>query len=166
MVKPIHRPGAPLTSRATSVSGPSRPLRRSATLRLSTSVSYRRKVSLGSRGAMRRPSSSARVLMSETRAIESECTSAARLRLTSEASWLALCRARGSYSSARKVCSQATMQPTSKQRQKEEGAPEQADPPIGAHLQRRRRRLQRGGLGFKRNPRLVRHQALPSGTNT
>src|SRR6188472_2496892 len=62
---------------------------------------------------MRTPSWSARVLMSETRAIESECTSAARLRLTREAICWAVCTALGSNSSARKVCNQATILPMS-----------------------------------------------------
>src|SRR5688572_12865464 len=62
---------------------------------------------------MRTPSWSASVLMSDTRVIASEYTSAARVRFTSEAIWCAVWMARGSYSSERKVCSQATVQPIS-----------------------------------------------------
>ena len=70
-------------------------------------------LSVGSRGRMRTPSWSASVLMSDTRAIESEWTSAARLRFTSDAICWAVWTARGSNSSARKVCSHATMLPIS-----------------------------------------------------
>jgi hypothetical protein len=53
------------------------------------------------------------VLIRETRLIASECSRAARLRLTKEATCLAVCSVRGSKSSARSVCSQARMLPTS-----------------------------------------------------
>src|SRR6185369_6517926 len=62
---------------------------------------------------MRTPSCSASVLMSDTRAIESECTSAARLKLTNEAICWAVCTALGSNSSALNVWSQATILPMS-----------------------------------------------------
>ncbi len=80
---------------------------------------------------MRTPSSSASVLTSDTRAMESECTSAARLRLTSEASCCALCSARGSNSSARNVCSQATMQPTSSRERKKKVRQKRLTPRCG-----------------------------------
>ena len=113
MLKPTHRPFSPFTLCATMVSGPRRrvssSVRRFPSAPLSSSVN----LSPGSRGRMRTPSWSAIVLMSETRAIASECTSAARLRLTSEAICCAVCSVRGSNSSARSVCSQARMLPTS-----------------------------------------------------
>jgi hypothetical protein len=91
--------------------------------RLTSSSMMRRSIALpasgaylsrGSRGRMRTPSWSAKVLMSETRAIGSAWTKAARLRFTSEAICCAVCTARGSNSSARKVCSQATIDPISR----------------------------------------------------
>ncbi len=53
------------------------------------------------------------VLISETRAMASECCSAARLRLTKEAICCAVCSVRGSNSSALRVCSHAKMLPSS-----------------------------------------------------
>src|SRR6185312_14401780 len=70
--------------------------------------------SLGSRGTIRTPSCCAMVLISATRVMASEYTSAARLRFTSEAICCAVWMARGSYSSARNVWNQATVLPISR----------------------------------------------------
>ncbi len=113
MLKPTHRPFSPLTVWATMVPGPRRwvssSVRRLPSAVLSSSVN----LSPGSRGRMRTPSWSAMVLMSDTRAMASACTRAARLRLTSDAICCAVCSVRGSNSRARSVCSQARMLPTS-----------------------------------------------------
>src|SRR5574344_2539925 len=62
---------------------------------------------------MRRPSCSAKVLIRATRAIASECSSAARLRLTREAVCSATCRLCGSASNARNACSHDKVLPSS-----------------------------------------------------
>ncbi len=115
MVKPTHRPSSPLTLLATMVLGPRR-LVTSWVRRAPSGVelSMDSYTSLGSRGTMRTPSWSAMVLTRETRAMASECISAARLRLTSEAICWAVWMARGSVSSERRVCTQARMLPVSR----------------------------------------------------
>src|SRR5574343_151077 len=113
MLKPTHTPLSLFTLWATMVSGPRRRVSSSVKRLPSAPLSSSVNLSPGSRGRMRTPSWSAMVLMSETRAIASACTSAARLRLTSEAICCAVCSVRGSNSSSRSVCSQARMLPTS-----------------------------------------------------
>ena len=113
MLKPTHTPATPLTDLATTVPLPMREVSSSPIRWPNGSLTNSWYLSPGSRGEIRTPSSSARVLISQTLVIESEYLSAARLRLTSEASCLALCTARGSNSSARKVCNQAMTLPTS-----------------------------------------------------
>ena len=102
MEKPTHRPGSSLTRLATRVPGPRRATS-SSLMRCSRGLlSKRVKRSSGSCGAMRTFSCSASVLMREMRAMASEWMSAARERLTSEATCRALWMARGSCSSVRK----------------------------------------------------------------
>src|SRR5437868_6615160 len=102
------------------------------------------KRSPGSRGRIRTPSWSARVLISDTRVMASEYTSAARVRFTSEAIWWAVWIARGSYSSARKVCSQATVQPTSSSTSKKKVRQKRLSPRCSRFLRRRAPMLPRG----------------------
>src|SRR6218665_1786852 len=113
MSNPTHSPSSPLTLWATMVSGPRRCVSSSVRRWPSAVGSSSAYLSLGSRGRMRTLSWSTMVFISDTRVIASACTSAARLRLTSEAICCAVCSVRGSNSSARSVCNQARMLPTS-----------------------------------------------------
>ena len=112
--KLTHRPPWPLTLRATSVSGPITARSSRLTRRVKRSTSKGSILSAGSRGVTRIEPCWPMPLTRATRLMPSACLSAPRVRFTRPAICAASCTARGSNSSARRVCTQAKTPPASR----------------------------------------------------